>query len=217
MTLRIFIGMDRRQPIAYNVLQQSIHRHASKAVQVQPLLLPQLEKHFGRKLRTGLTDFSYTRYLVPALCDYEGWALFMDADMLVRADINELLDYTGDDLALKVVKNEQRFEWPSLMLFNNAKCKQLTPDYIDSANPYKLNWADTIGDLPPEWNHCVGYDKKNPNAKLVHFTMGIPCWPETKGCEFSDEWHQELRLMNSSVSFQELMGKSRHNVEQLRA
>ena len=142
---------------------------------------------------------------------YEGIGLFLDADMLMRGDVAELFSLK-DETAVQVVKNKQRFEWGSMMLFDNAKCKVLTPGYIDdkTTNPLALKWANPIGDLPPEWNHCVGYDQPNSNAKLVHYTKGVPCWPETKGCEHSDAWWEEFRKTNSTVSHQELMGRSIH-------
>lgn len=204
--MRVFIGADPRQQVAVQVLAHSISWRASKPVSITPLVLHQLPIK-----RRGLTEFTFSRYLVPYLCDYRGIALFVDADMLVAGDVAELFDLK-DDTAVQVVKNKQRFEWPSLMLFDNAQCRQLTPEYIDSpqSSPQSLKWAPSVGDLPPEWNHCVGYDTLNPEAKLIHYTKGIPCWPETKGCEHSDAWFKELQLCNSTVSHQELMGQSIH-------
>lgn len=136
--------------------------------------------------------------------------------MLVRGDITELTTFC-DNTPVKVVQSIERFEWPSLMLFNNQKCKTLTSEFIENENPYKLKWADSIGDLPSEWNHVVGYSPRRTDAKVVHFTMGIPCWDETKDCEYADEWRKEFQIMNSTVGFKDLMGNSRHNVERLRA
>jgi hypothetical protein len=154
--------------------------------------------------------------LVPFLCDYQGIAIFMDADMLARADLTELTQIAFNDYSVKVVKSIERFEWPSLMLFNNQACRTLTPEFIETENPYKLKWG-TVGELPSEWNHVVGYSPRRPDAKVVHFTMGIPCWEETKDCEYADEWRKEFDIMNSSVSFNALMGQSRHDVARLRA
>jgi lipopolysaccharide biosynthesis glycosyltransferase len=204
--VRIFIGFDPRQPLAYNVCRSSIERHGSNLFAIFPLQLRLLPIE-----RRGLTEFTFSRYLVPHLCNYEGVALFLDADMIVRADITELFDYAKGDKSVWMVKNNQRFEWPSLMLFNNSACKKLTPAYIEQDQPASLEWAEQgIGDLPKEWNHCVGYDKPNPDAKLIHFTKGIPCWPETKGCEHEGSWIDEHRFMNGTVTHDELMGKSVH-------
>lgn len=206
--IRIFIGWDSRQPIAYHVLAHSIVRWASVPVSITPLVLDNLPL-----TRRGLTPFTFSRFLVPYLCDYEGKAIFMDADMLCCADVKGLMDAASDD-AVSVVKSEQRFEWPSLMVFNNAhpKCKALTPLFVETGeNPLMLEWAgQSIGSLPHEWNHCVGYDAPRDNPCLIHYTQGVPIWPETKGCEHSDKWHAEWKSMNSAVSWQTLMGQSVH-------
>lgn len=203
--MRIFIGFDRRQPVALNVLQSSIYRRASRPVQITPLVIDQLP--ISRK---GLTEFTYSRFLVPWLCNYQGTALFLDADMLVLSDICELFDLFDESHAVQVVKNKQRFEWPSLMLFNNAECRQLTPEFVETSQDlFKMEWGD-VGELPKKWNYCVGYDEAIPWASLVHFTKGIPVWDETSGCQYAEHWHKERRFMMSTCSFEELMGKSIH-------
>lgn len=198
--------MDKRQPIAYNVLRSSIENHASAPVDIQPLNID-----FIPMKRRGLTDFSFTRYMVPFLCEYSGSALFMDADMIVRDDIYKLPPIVQMDYAVSVVKNPRRFEWSSLMYFNCNDCRALTPELIERGIPQNFDWSKWgVGELPTEWNHLVGYDEPNPNSKIVHFSMGIPIWKETAGCEFAEEWRDTFRRMNSSVSFQELMGRSVH-------
>lgn len=189
------------------MLAHSIAWRSSKPVDISYLILPQLPIK-----RRGLTEFTFSRYLVPWLCKYEGTALFADADMLVTADISELFNLK-DESAVQVMKGQKRFEWPSLMLFDCAKCSNLTPDYIDNPEsiPQKLDWASSVGDLPAEWNHCVGYTPKPAQTpKLIHYTKGLPCWPETKECDYSDLWWKELEHCNSTVSYQELMGNSVH-------
>ena len=160
--------------------------------------------------RRGLTEFTYTRWLVPFLSGYKGWSIFMDADMLVMDDINEFWDMKDDTSDVMLVKNKERFEWPSMMFFNNRKCKKLTPEYIAKENPYTFEWANKIGELPSEWNHCVGYDEPRDDAKLAHFTTGIPCFPETEQSEYGDKWREELRLVNMTCSWIDLMGNSVH-------
>lgn len=205
--LKVMIGFDPRQPIAFQVLAHSIYRRSSVPVSITPLVLSNLPIK-----RRGLTEFTFSRYLVPWICGYEGKALFLDADMLCLGDVAELFELAEPYPSVCVSKNKLRFEWPSVMVFNNYQCSKLTPAYIDDpkTKPQTFEWANMVGELPGQWNHLVGYDEPNPNAKLVHFTAGIPCWPETKDCEFSQEWHQEARLANSSVSWEELMGPSVH-------
>jgi lipopolysaccharide biosynthesis glycosyltransferase len=164
--------------------------------------------------RRGLTEFTYTRFLTPYLADYSGISLFLDSDILCRADVTELLAHTiaYPDIPVFVVHHALAFERPSVMLFNNSLCRILTPDYVNDArnNLFNLSWARTVGELPRHWNHLVGYDPPNPSAKLVHFTKGIPIWAETRDCEYSAEWNSTAKRMFSSVSFQELMGRSVH-------
>lgn len=203
--MRVFIGFDERQPLAYHVCRSSIERHAGTHVQVEPLRLRWLPLR-----RRGLTDFTFSRYLCPYLCGFEGESLFMDADIIVRADVHELAALAPAASAVSVVKNPLRLEWTSVMYFRNDRCRMLTPEAIESGQPEKLEWANSVGELPAEWNHCVGYDAPNPAAKLIHFTQGIPCWPETEDCEHAETWREEYRHLNGTVSWQELMGRSVH-------
>lgn len=207
--LKVFIGYDPRQHVAFQVLAHSIWMHASQPVEIVRLEL----RHLAPFARRGLTEFTYARFLVPYRCDYQGMAVFLDSDMLLRADIHELVDLACQQPAqVSIVPHTKRFERPSVMVFHNAACKVLTPEYVGNpiVNPLMLEWAAYVGALPKEWNHLVGYDAPNPNAKLVHFTQGIPCWPETNTCEFADEWQRAFANSISSVSFHELMGNSVH-------
>ncbi len=202
--MRIFIGIDPRQPIAFFALQASIIRKATQPVSITPLILSQLPIK-----RRGLTEFTYSRFLVPYLCGYAGNALFLDADMIVMDDVAKLFALYDDAYAVQVVKNSLKFEWPSMMLFNCEKCWELTIDFIENQNPFAFTWGE-IGELPSEWNHLVGYDDPRIDAKLVHFTQGIPVFQETAECEYSDEWREEHKAMNSTVSWREIMGGSVH-------
>lgn len=204
--MNIWIGYDDRQPLSANVLAHSITRRASKPASIGMLKINTLPI-----TRVGLTAFTYTRYLVPWLSNYEGWALFLDSDMLVLGDIAEIFACAKDEYAVMVVKNKQRFEWPSLMLFNCAKCKVLTPDYVERyGSPQDFGWANgQVGELPSDWNHCVNYDTPGP-AKLAHYTQGVPIWFETKDCEYGQEWMDELKDMERICAWAEIMVTSVH-------
>jgi len=213
-SLRIFIGFDERQPVSYTVLQHSILTRASRPVALTPLVLKTLPI-----TRQGLTPFTYSRFLVPWLCGFQGWALFLDLDMLVLGDVAELFGYADDSKAVVVCTEQRRFEWASAMLFNCAHSanRVLTPDYVDDPQrcqaPHGIDWvgdAGLIGSFPPEWNHCIGYNPPRPAAKLAHYTMGIPAFPEVKGCEYSDEWHAEFRAASSTRTWATLMAHSVH-------
>jgi len=205
--LKIFIGFDDRQPVSYNVLQYSIIKYASQPVSITPLILDTLPMN-----RRGLTPFTYSRFICPYLCGFEGKSVFMDADMILRADICELLNYNMDNIDVALVKNKMKFEWSSLMLFNNERCRKLTPQFIDdeSHNPLGMGWAKAVGELPAEWNHLVGYDDPSPNAKLVHYTQGVPAWRETADCEHSMEWRTTMLAMTQAKPWTEIMGNSVH-------
>jgi len=180
--IRIFIGFDPREAVAFNVLAHSIQARASQPVAIAPLMLSQLGTLMWRE-RHNLqsSDFSFSRFLVPHLCDYQGWALFMDCDMLVRDDVAKLWHLRDEAFAVQCVKHDHvpaeatkflgeaqtRYEkknWSSVMLFNNAKCRALTPDYVNTASGldlHRFNWLgndELIGEIPRRWNHLVDYD-----------------------------------------------------------
>ena len=113
--LSIFIGYDPRQAVAYNVLQYSLLTRASRPLSITPLVIETLS--IGRQ---GLTPFTYTRFLVPWLCNYEGWGLFLDLDMLALGDISEVFEQADARYAVMVIKSTERFEWASSILFNCA-------------------------------------------------------------------------------------------------
>ena len=207
LTIPVYIGIDLRQPIAFQVLAHSIYTRSSVPVAIHPLYIDQLPIK-----RMGLTQFTYSRYLVPWLSKYRGISIFLDADMLVIGDIYELYLEANLHSDVCVVKNRQKFEWASMMVFNNERCKKLTPEYIEDpkSKPMTFEWTENIGDLPAEWNHCVGYDVPRETAKLVHFTQGIPCFPETQNCEYAKEWQEEYKLANSTVPWADIMGNSVH-------
>jgi lipopolysaccharide biosynthesis glycosyltransferase len=209
MTLRVFIGYDPRQPLAYNVLQHSILANASRAVSITPLVLKTLPIK-----RRGLTQFTFSRFLVPYLCNYAGLGLFLDADMVVTGDIAELFEADTGVHQVLVNKDQQPFEWASAMLFDCAACSILTPEFIDNPKNGLLDfkWCENggVGAFAPEWNKAVGYRTPGLDAKLYHFTKGIPIWRETKGNVEDSVFHEAYKAMLHSVSHAELMGNSVH-------
>ena len=205
--LRVFIGTDPRQPIAWNVLSNSINRHSSKPVAITPLSLKTLPI-----TRRGLTEFTFSRFLVPYLCGFKGTALFLDADMVVTGDITDLFAQADGISSVQVNKNQAKFEWPSAMLFDCELCTDLTPEFVqDKRNVlYDFAWANRIGEFSPDWNHCVGYAEPRTDAKLYHFTKGIPVWKETRGNVEDNVFFDAMKHMLHTVSHDELMGNSVH-------
>jgi len=219
--IRIFIGYDPREAVAFNVLAHSIQTRASEPVTIAPLMLSQLGSLMWRE-RHNLqsSDFSFSRFLVPHLCDYQGWALFMDCDMLVLDDVAKLWALRDEAFAVQCVKHDHvpaeatkflgeaqtRYEkknWSSVMLFNNTKCRALTPDYVNTASGldlHRFNWLgndDLIGEIPHRWNHLVDYDPSLPAAEVsnLHFTTGGPYFPDYVTCGYADLWYAERERM----------------------
>lgn len=211
--LRVFIGYDKVESVAYHVLSHSIQRRASFPVQIAPIMLKQLGGIYWRDRDPRQSnEFSFSRFLVPYLCNYQGYAVFMDSDILCRTDINAIMADLDPDAAVSVVKHDyipksdRKYlgtvqykypckNWSSVMVFNNAKCKALTPDYVNTASGLELHqfkWTDFVGELDKEWNHLVGEYEPNPQAKLAHFTVGLPLWPEYMNQELSSEWWKEF-------------------------
>lgn len=212
--MKIHIGYDPRQRLSYHVLAQSIIERASRPAEITALRIEQLPMR-----RQGLTPFTFSRFLVPFLCGYQGHALFLDADMVVTGDVAELFGMADDAKAvLARTKGIPPFERASLMLFNCAHPanRRLTPEAIDRGEIkglHGLGWLDPgqIGEIPREWNYCVGYEEP-PAAtpKLLHYTQGNPIWPETIGCDAADVWRAEFERLSTVVSWPELMGRSVH-------
>jgi hypothetical protein len=220
--LHVFIGYDRREPVAYHVLAHSILRRASHPVAITPVAIKNLQGLYTRE-RGPLeaTEFSMTRFLVPYLSGYRGHSLFMDCDMLCLGDLLELYQLALADREERAVwvvqhdytpKNDTKFlnqpqtayprkNWSSVMLFNNTRCQALTPEYVNTATGlalHRFQWlADDhlIGSLPLEWNWLVGEYPPNAEAKLLHYTLGGPWFRETRHCDHAEAWLDEWNHM----------------------
>jgi lipopolysaccharide biosynthesis glycosyltransferase len=217
--ISVTIGYDPREAVAFSVLAHSIHARASQPVGIAPLMLSQLKGVLTRE-RHALqsTDFSFSRFLTPYLAGFTNWTLFMDCDMVMLDDIAKLWALRDDRYAVMVVKHDHRpresrkflgepqtayakKNWSSVMLFNNARCQALTPDYVNAASGLELHqfkWLagdDLIGELPDRWNHLVGYNAPRDDAALVHFTLGGPYFPDFAGCEYAGAWRREYAAM----------------------
>lgn len=222
---RVYIGYDPMESVAFYTLAHSILRRSSIPVSIAPVARSQLKGVYARdRGPTESTDFSLTRFLVPWLSAFDGWSLYLDCDMLCRADIVELAaemrrqpdkavavckhDYVPRS-ARKFLGREQttypRKNWSSVVLFNNERCQALTPEYVNSATAAELHrfaWLEDqqIGELSLDWNWLVGEYPHNPEAKLVHFTIGGPYFPEYKSCDYAAEWFAECESMRQCAS-----------------
>ena len=213
----IFIGYDHREAIAYHVCANSIIRHSSKPVSLTPLALQNM-KDYRETHTDGSNQFIYSRFLVPHLMEYKGWAIFMDGDMLVRDDIEKLWALRDESKAVMVVKHDYqtcmpvkylgaknedypRKNWSSVILWNcnSFPNRQLTPEFVQKSSGsflHRFSWLDDdrIGDLPPEWNWLPDEYGPNLNAKLLHYTLGTPCFQEFADTPQGNEWHRERIL-----------------------
>lgn len=218
---RVFVGFDPKETVAFHVLNHSIQARASAPVAVVPIMLSQLQGVFKRE-RNPLqsTEFSFSRFLVPYMSGFEGWSVFMDCDMLVLEDICKLFDLKDDRYSVQVVQHDHRPQedvkflgaaqtkyekknWSSVILFNNAKCTALTPDFVNTATGLELHqfkWLesdDQIGPLPGGWNHLVGYDPLLPVEQIqnLHYTEGGPYFDDYVDTDYADVWFKEKDAM----------------------
>jgi hypothetical protein len=232
--LKVFIGFDQHESIAYNVLAHSIQRRASKPVAIIPLRLEQLGHIFTRpRSPDQSTDFTYTRFLTPYLAGSEGISIFLDCDMLCRCDIYELEtfvkadwyndvcvvkhDYTPNP-AKKFLNQKQTIypckNWSSLMVFNGHRTpvKRLTPEYINTApamDLHQFKWAQNVGELPKEYNHLVGEEGySGHNAKIVHYTRGGPWFKGFEHCDYSTHWFAEFEDMCACKNYNSFKRKT---------
>ena len=228
----VYVGYDSREPEASDVAISSLVRHSSIPVNVRELKERPL-RHAGlywRKWRAEngqkfdlsdgkpfSTEFSFSRFLVPALMMWEGWALFVDADWLFRADIAELLPELDNKYAVMVCQQHyqpkdgmkmdgqrqeayHRKNWSSFMAFNcsHPSNKLLTPQVVNEEPGSWLHgfgWLENseIGNLTHQWNWIDG--TTSGEALGVHFTMGGPNFPHLRDADkpYFEEWRKEAR------------------------
>lgn len=214
----IFIGYDSRERAATNVLIDSLYQKSSLPLSITPLVLSQLknsQRYWRTRKSNESTDFSFTRFLVPNLMGYRGWAIFMDCDMLCRGDIADLWSQRNENMSVMCVKHnhkpkeERKFlgeiqskyekkNWSSLIMFNCKFCKKLTLEYVNSASGLELHqfkWLNDdnqIGSIQErDWNYLVDVESENSKLvkdggpKLIHWTLGGPWF---KDINFSDSY-----------------------------
>jgi len=218
-SIRIFIGYDGGEGLASLICQKSIWRRTDHPLQIF-LLDQRILRSLGLYIRDrdprASTEFTYTRFLVPALCGYQGWALFVDADFLFQADISELWALRDSRYAVQVVKHNYQPEettkmggipqaqyprknWSSLILWNcgHEASRTLALHTINSqsgAYLHRFQWVldQHIGSLPAAWNHLEPQGVTDQLPKAIHYTMGIP-GIHRGSFNFTSEWEDEVR------------------------
>jgi lipopolysaccharide biosynthesis glycosyltransferase len=210
----VFVGYDPREAIAYHVCCNSIIRNASAPVAIVPVAL-NLFSDYKETHTDGSNHFIYTRFLVPWLMGWTGRAIFIDGDMIVRGDIVELYQSLELNKDVAVVKhdyqtkqtekymgakneNYPRKNWSSVIVWNCASYpnRRLTPEFVMASTGaflHRFTWLadERIQELPPEWNWLPDEYGPNPDAKLLHYTLGTPCFHEYANTPQNDEWHRE--------------------------
>lgn len=213
--MKLYVGYDPREAIAYHVFCQSVIESSTELVEFVPLHSPMLENFDGQQ--DGSNAFIYSRYLIPSLQDHAGWAIFCDGDMIVKDDIAKLWALRDDRFAVMVVKHDYttrhrkkylgtplesvnvdypRKNWSSVVLWNcgHPSNRILSRNFVNEAGGkflHRFAWLrdEEIGELPVEWNHLVlEYD--NNNSKLLHHTLGTPAFREYADSDI--EWHRYL-------------------------
>lgn len=210
--INLYVGYDEREAIAYHVFCHSVIKNTSISVKITPLVLSQL-KEFNETHQDRSNDFVYSRFLTPYLNEFNGWAIFADGDMICQADLKELIDMADPNKALMVVKhdyqtkasikylgnineNYPRKNWSSVILWNcsHPKHKILTPEFVSNQTGkflHRFSWLDDndIGELPVEWNWLACEYEKNADAKLIHYTLGTPCFKDFRDTDMAEIWY----------------------------
>ena len=214
VTLKIFIGYDSREKIAYHVLSQSILANSTIPVTITPINLKNIKHFYNRpKTKKHSTEFSISRFLTPYLSNYKGYSLYLDCDFIILSDVARLLkiiskkknqtlwcvkhkDYIPKN-KIKFLREKQipykKKNWSSFMVFNNAKCKILTPKLVSKASGlylHQFKWTKEklIGSLPKNWNILVGEQKFPKKINALHYTLGGPYFKKHSKCQGSKFW-----------------------------
>jgi len=220
--IRIVVGYDKRESVAYHVFTQSVLEKSSAPVSFIPLSVNTL-KIYKETHADGSNEFIYSRFLTPFLMDFSGWAIFADGDMVCDSDIAELWALRDENKAAQVVKhnyktkksvkylgnkNEDypRKNWSSLILWNcgHPDNKILTPEFIQKTPGsflHRFSWLNDshIGELPLEWNWLAIEYPDNPNASIIHYTLGTPCFREYSQGSMAEFWHTVHQRVNQGM------------------
>jgi lipopolysaccharide biosynthesis glycosyltransferase len=225
--IKVFIGYDHVESVAWHTMAASIYRQSSRPVAIVPVNLANLKGIFNRPRESKQSnEFSFSRFLVPYLCNYEGQGIFFDCDQMLRTDIAEIFSVLEEQQgkAVYVVKHTYeprndvkylntiqykypRKNWSSVVLWNcdHEKNRIVTPQFVNTVEAlalHRFTWLDDneIGELDIRWNWLVGeYDNAPNDVKNVHWTVGGPYFDEYSTSDFSNEWFEEKALMENCL------------------
>ena len=220
--MKVYIGYDTSQDMAYQVCKSSILKYTN--VEIIPLVQQNLRKQgiYTRDIDPlSSTEFTFTRFLVPYLNDYNDWAIFVDSDFLFTEDISNLFKVANEEFAVMVVKHDYnpklsikmdnrtqflypRKNWSSLILWNcshpsNRKLSTKIVNEQSGSYLHRFNWLDDgeIGALDLRWNWLVNWytESTDGKPKAIHYTEGGPWLENYKNCEYADLWINEKNRM----------------------
>lgn len=215
-TIPVYVGYDSREDLAYEVCKYSLEKHSTN-IEVIPLKQQRLrleEKYWRDTDPLSSTEFTFTRFLVPHLAGYDGWAIFCDCDFVWTESVEELLAQADGQYAVMVVKHEHtpadstkmdgckqtsypRKNWSSMILWNcgHPSNKQVDLELVNTQTGqylHRFSWLqdNEIGELTPEWNWLVGWNKEPTHGKpkAYHWTEGGPWFKNYRDCEYADVW-----------------------------
>ena len=211
----IVVGFDEREAVAYHTFTQSVIEKSTLPTRFLPLNIISLID-YNETHKDGSNNFIYTRFLVPHLMNYTGWAIYADGDMVCLEDIKKLWDLRDDKYALQVVKhnyktkvknkywgnkNEDypRKNWSSLILWNcsHPVHKTLTPEFVQrqtGAFLHRFSWIkdEEIGELDKKWNWLAMEYEEEEGINLIHYTIGTPCFKEYENTSLSSCWKKHF-------------------------
>ena len=209
------IGFDQREAVAYHTFVQSVIENASVPCRFMPLNMKSL-KAYDETHTDGSNEFIYSRFLVPHLMNFKGWAIYADGDMICLEDIKKLWDLRDKKYAVQVVKhnyetkvtkkywgnkneNYPRKNWSSVVIWNcgHDKHKILSPNFIQNQTGsflHRFNWLndDEIGNIDKKWNWLAMEYEEEKDINLIHYTIGTPCFKEYSNGPFSSYWNKSF-------------------------
>ena len=218
----VVVGFDQREAVAYHVFTQSVIEKSSIPIRFLPLNINSLT-NYKETHKDGSNEFIYSRFLVPYLMNFKGWAIYADGDMVCLEDIKKLWNLRDNKYAIQVVKhdyktkiknkywgnkneNYPRKNWSSLILWNcnHPSHKNLTPEFIQKqtgAFLHRFSWIkdEEIGELEKEWNWLATEYPNNEQANIIHYTLGTPCFRDYRDSEMAEIWLKKYNRINDGI------------------
>lgn len=230
----IYVGYDYREPMSFAVTCASARKQMKENIPLHGLVMERLREqelyyrpttvdHSTGQLYDDIseapmsTQFAISRFLTPILAK-EGWAMFLDCDMMFRVDPAEIFALADPSKAIMCVKHVHvpgehektkmggaiqttysRKNWSSVMLFNcdHPSNKKLTVDLVNTVpgrDLHRFCWLedDEIGELPITCNYLVDVSDKLDDdvVKIVHWTLGGPELLQGQDMQFKDEFYK---------------------------